>query len=390
MKPPLRVLMVHNYYQRAGGEDFAFENEVQLLRSRGHRVDTYVRRNEELDEASLLSAAMGAIWSRGSLIELTQLIYAVRPEVVHFHNTFPLVSAAGIYAAKRLDIPVVATLHNYRLTCAAATHFREGRVCLDCIGKSVPWPAVAHSCYRGNRAASAVVAGMQIVHRLAGTWSHKVDALIVLSKSMREVLEAGGLPRKKLHIKANFLPDPGMGRGTRHRALFVGRLTPEKGLDTLLSAWRMLPDMPLDIIGSGPLEEVIRRQVQDQRLHNVQIHGHLSHADVLSAMKRARLLLVPSVAYEGLPMTIIEGFATGVPIVCSDIGSPAEMVGSRSVGALFGPGDPEALVKLVKSLWADGQRLEQLRQAGRQEYERAYGSDRCYERLMEIYGGMLF
>lgn len=389
MRGPLRVLMVHNYYQQVGGEDFAFENEVHLLRSRGHEVETYVRRNEELEEASRLSAAVGAIWSRNSLNALRQVIQRSRPEVVHFHNTFPLISPSGIFAAKRLDIPVVMTLHNYRLTCAAATHFRDGSLCLDCLGKLVPWPAVVHGCYRRHRAGTTVVAGMQIVHRLAGTWAHKADALIVLSKYMRQVLETGGIPRKQLHIKPNFLPDPGLGRGSRERALFVGRLTPEKGLDTLLSAWQMLPDVPLDIIGSGPLEPQVQSRIERWNLPHVRMIGHVGHEEVLGMIKVARLLVVPSLAFEGLPMTIIEGFACGAPVVCSDIGSLAEMVGPHHAGALFPPGDSEQLAHLVSNLWKDNQRLEQLRQAGRREYEQTYGPAHSYERLMEIYEDIL-
>ena len=382
------MLLVHNSYQLVGGEDFAFENEVHLLRSHGHEVATYVRSNAELEGTSRVSAAMGAVWSRRSLNELTRLIAATRPEVVHFHNTFPLVSPSGIYAAKRLNVPVVLTLHNYRLTCAAATHFREGHVCLDCMGKVVPWPAVAHSCYREDRAASTVVSGMQLVHRLAGTWNRRVDAFIILSEVMRGVLESGGLPSEKLHIKVNFLPDPGAGQGPRERALFVGRLTPEKGLHTLLTAWGKLPDLPLDIIGSGPLEREVLRAVEERGLHNVRLIGQMGHAEVLTAMKRARLLIVPSLAYEGLPMTIIEAFACGTPVIASDIGSSAEMVGAHQAGALFSPADWEGLARLVRDLWGDEDKLDRFRQLGRQEYARAYGPDRNYESLMKIYDSL--
>jgi len=383
-----RVLMAHNYYLQQGGEDFAFENEVQLLRSRGHQVETYARSNEELDATPRLAAAVEAFWSWRSWNELSHLVHATCPDVVHFHNTFPLISPSGVHAVKSLNVPVVVTLHNYRLTCAAATHFRAGHVCLDCVGKLVPWPAVAHNCYRQDRGASAVVAGLQVGSRMVRTWSHKVDALIVLSEWMRGVLEAGGLPHEKLHIKANFLPDPGMGKEGRERALFVGRLTSEKGVDTLLSGWRRLSDIPLDIVGSGPLEKTIRKMVVEQGLEHVRVLGQITHEEVIAVMKRARLLIVPSIAFEGLPMTIIEGFACGTPVVASAIGAPWEMVGQHA-GAVFKTGDPDDLRRVVRTLWTDDGRLERMRQFGRREYERVYSPDRNYHRLTEIYEAVL-
>src|SRR5581483_9761958 len=195
-------------------------------------------------------AAARTVWSRPAYRVLRELLRAHRPAVAHFHNTFPLISPAAYYACRAERVPVVQTLHNFRLLCPNALFFRDGRVCEDCLGKAVPWPGVAHKCYRGSRSASAAVCTMLTVHRALGTWHTAVDRFIALTDASRRKFVAGGLPADKIAVKANFVdPDPGPGTGAGGYGVFVGRLSAEKGVGTLLKAWQQLGrDVPLKIV----------------------------------------------------------------------------------------------------------------------------------------------
>lgn len=381
----LRVLLAHDYYQRPGGEDVAFENEVELLRRRGHPVETYVRRNEELEEISDLGAAIAAVWSAQSKRELEALIRWFKPDVLHFHNTFPLISPAAYYAASGPGIQVIQTLHNYRLTCPAATHFRDGGICEDCLGKAVPWPAVLHGCYRESRPQNLVVAAMLSSHKAIGTFSHHVNIYVAVSRTMEEVLIRGGVPRERIRLKANFMHDPGVGQGPREGALFVGRLAEEKGVLTILEAWEELRGIPLTILGGGPLEGRIRREIRERRLEMVEVKGHVPHGEVLESLRTARLLLAPSLSYEGLPTTVIEAFGCGTPAVVSNRGATAEMVEDGRDGLTIPPGEARKLAMAVRQICEDEDLGRRLGRAARRKYERAYSPENNYEQLMAIY-----
>src|SRR5215475_13999890 len=250
----MNILVAHNFYKLAGGEDQCVAAEVALLRAHGHRVTQYSLTNDVIDGMGHLQLAGRTIWSRSALCDMRRLIRAHRPQVVHFHNTFPLISPAAYYAAHGEGVPVVQTLHNFRLVCVNAVLFREGRPCEDCLGKMIPWAGVAHNCYRGSRAASAVVAAMLATHRFLGTWHHAVDAYIALSEFSRRKFIEGGLPADKIAVKFNFAyPEPPIGDGSGGYAVYVGRLSPEKGVQTLLDAWQSLGGtVPLKIAGDGP------------------------------------------------------------------------------------------------------------------------------------------
>src|SRR5437773_765730 len=229
----MKILVVHNYYKQAGGEDQCVAAEVEMLQAHGHEVTQYVLHNDAIDRMSRLEVATRTIWSRRAYREIRELIHSHRPEIAHFNNTFPLISPAAYYAARAEKVGVVQTLHNFRLLCPNALFFRAGRVCEDCLGKSIPWPGVVHKCYRGSRAASATTAAMLAVHRMLGTWREAVDTYIALTDFGRQKFIEGGLPPEKIAVKPNFVhPDPGPGAGTGGYAIFVGRLSEEKGLQT--------------------------------------------------------------------------------------------------------------------------------------------------------------
>jgi glycosyltransferase involved in cell wall biosynthesis len=384
----VRILIAHNFYQQRGGEDLVFEEEAQLLESRGHEVLRYTAHNDAIDALPRVTLALRTIWNHRVHTELRELIGRTRPAVMHVHNTLPLLSPAVYHAARAERVPVVQTLHNYRQVCPAATCFRDGRICTDCVGRSVPLPAVWHACYRTDRMASAVVAAMLSVHRLAGTWRKRVDMYIAPSAMTRELFVKAGLPPERIVVKPNFVaPDPGPGRGTGGYVLFVGRLAVEKGLHTLLDAWRLghLPE--LRIVGDGPLAPVIAAAAAS--LPHVRWLAEQERGQVLALLRDATCLVFPSEWYETFGRVIIEAFAAGTPVIAAAHGAAVELVEDGSTGLHFRPGDSRDLVEKVKALTADTDRLSQMRLAARRAFELRYTAEANYRMLLDIYEGVL-
>ncbi len=380
----MRILLVHNRYLQPGGEDVVFAAERALLMRSGHEVVPFIEQNARFDGLNLLGVAVNTVWSRAAQQRLSQMLQEMRPDVVHFHNIFPMISPAAYYVCRKDEVPVVQSLHNYRLLCPNALFFRDGHICEDCMGK-IPWPGVVHACYRGSRAASTVVAAMLVVHRFLGTWTQRVDMYIALTEFARQKFIEGGLPADKIAVKPNFVhPDPGSGEGRGGFALFVGRLSQEKGLDTLLAAWERLQGrVPLKIVGDGPLASEVAAAAE--RLDGVEWLGRKPREEVLDLMKQASFLIFPSRGYEGFPMTIAEAFATGLPVVASNLGAMASLIDHERTGLHFRPGDEEDLAAKVEWMLSHPEALDQMRKETRAEYEAKYTAERNYRMLMEIY-----
>jgi glycosyltransferase involved in cell wall biosynthesis len=385
----MRVLIAHNAYQQPGGEDTVVSAEKDLLIRMGHEVSEYVRHNSEVKYGSPYSnIALGlrTIWSSTSRCELYEVLRAKRPDIVQFHNTFPLISPSAYYACRDLGVPVIQTLHNYRLFCAAATFFREGKVCEDCLSKG-PWRAVRHACYRQSRSASAALAAMLSFHRWYGTWVNLVDRYIALSEFSRAKFVEAGLPPGKIVVKPNFvLPDPGVGSGPREYAVFLGRLSEEKGVRILLEAWTQVhPSRPLRIIGDGPLQNEIRSKTSSSSLSNVRLDGRLPRKESLIALQGAKILILPSTCYENFPMTIAEAYACGTPVIASRLGAMQEIVQDGATGLHFTPQDAGDLAKKVEWAWAHPEEVSEMGRNARAEYEAKYTAERNYKMLLDIY-----
>ncbi|RTH03133.1 glycosyl transferase family 1 [Thermus scotoductus] len=383
----MRVLMIHTYYYQLGGEDDVFAAEAALLRERGHGVAGLTFHNRDLEALPPWRQAEVALWNREAYRRVREAIQTRRPQLVHIHNTFPLASPAVVHAAKAEGVPVVMTLHNYRLLCVNALLFREGRVCEACLGR-LPWRGAIYGCYRQSRAASAVVAGMLTLHRVLGTWS-LVDRFIALTDFARRKFIQAGFPPEKLAVKPNFVhPDPGPGEGRRGYALYVGRLSPEKGVRTLLRAWERLGGkVPLKIVGDGPLAEEVRGAAG--RLPGVEWLGRKAQEEVYALMGDAAFLVFPSEWYEGFPMVIAEALARGVPILATALGSQGSIVDHGRTGLHFRPGDLEDLAAKVEWLLAHPTELARMRKEARAEYEAKYTAARNYEQLIAIYHEIL-
>jgi len=323
--------------------------------------------------------AIDAIWSGRSYRGLEHATRSHSPDVVHFHNTFPLVSPAAYYAVRKHGVPIVQTLHNYRLLCPGATLFRDGAVCEECIERQSLLPALTHHCYRNSHVATTAVAAMLAVHRAACTWHRTVDVYIAPTEFVRRKFIDGGLPPDRIVVKPHFvLPDPGKGKGRGGYALFVGRLSEEKGVRTLAEAWQTLPEIPLLVAGDGPLAGTPWPR-------GITWLGNQPRERVVALMKDARVLVVPSMFYEIGPLTVVEAFACGLPVIASNLGSMAERVGHHRTGFLFHPGDAQDLARQVRWAFEHPEELQTMGAAARREFEEKYTAERNYKMLTDIY-----
>lgn len=385
----MKVLVVHNYYQQPGGEEQIFNTEATLLQSYGHEVLRYTLSNDQIRETNPLVLAKRTLWNSNVYQELRTLVRQEKPNIAHFHNTFPLISPAAHYALKEEGVPVVQTLHNYRLLCPNALFFRSGKVCEDCLGKPLPLPGIIHSCYRGSRSASVMVAATVSFHDCLGTWSKAVDRFIVYSQFAMDKFAQGGFPAEKLAFKTNFLhPDPGVGQGKGGYALFVGRLSIEKGIGVMLDAWRQLDGkIPLKVLGDGPMSGLVSEAME--AIPEIEWLGRRSLEEVYELVGNAAFLVFPSEWYETFGRVAIEAFAKGTPVIASNIGAIAELIDHGRTGLYFQPGDSEDLAAQVKWLLAHPDQLSQMRQAARKEFEEKYTAEKNYQRLMEIYTAVI-
>ncbi len=379
----MRILCCHNFYQRPGGEDLSFEAEARLLESRGHEVHRHTVHNDDIKDRTALGTAVSTLWSRHSHRDVRALIRKFRPDIVHCTNTFPLLSPSIYYAAASEGVPVVQALRNYRLLCVNGYLMRQDRVCEECIG-SLPWRGVLHKCYRESRAASAVVAAMVGLHRALGTWRRNVSRYYALTEFSRRKFIEGGLPAARIAVKPNFLdPDPGEGGGEGGSVVFVGRLSREKGIETLLHSWDLVrTDIELRIIGDGPLRPLVENAAASNPV--IRFRGRLNHEEVLEEIGSARALVLPSLWFEGFPRAIVESFAKGTPVIASGIGSMAEIVEDGRTGLLVLPGHAHQLADAVERL-TRGDEWRPMRTAARAEFTAKYTADVNYEILMSIY-----
>ncbi len=381
-----RVLQVHTRYRQAGGEDEVVAAEKRLLEDAGVSVVQVMFDNPTLGgrpvSPARLTQSISAVWSRAAARRVRDAIKANGSQVVHVHNTFVSASPSVYGAAAACGVPVVQTLHNYRLVCPAATVYRAGRPCTDCLGRAIPWPAVVHACYRGSRAQSAVVTATLAVGRASGAYSRRIGAYLALTRFQRDLLIQGGLPAGRIKVVPNFLePDPGVTDGPRSGFLFVGRLSEEKGLPTLVRAAALVPGT-IRVAGAGPLALLVGAAGQKGEL---EVLGHLDKASVLDQLHGVVAMVLPSVWFEGLPVSVLEAYATGTPVIASRIGSLAEVVIDGVTGLLATPGDASDLADRLR--WASQHPAEMLEMGSnaRREYETKYRGGVHLNALLDTY-----
>lgn len=425
---PLCVLVVHNRYRVRGGEDGVFETECSLLEKAGHKVVRYEKDNREIpDRGGRLGLALGTIWNQRTYREIRSIIREEKPDVVHCHNTFPLISPSVYWAAAREGVPVVQTLHNYRLACLNGYLFRDGKVCEKCLGRT-PWRGVCRRCYRDSRAQSFVAAAMLLVHRLLGTYRRKVSRYIALTDFAKTKFVEAGLPARKISVKPNaFAAAGGEGAGLpatversgasapdRLRVIYLGRLSPEKGVDILLRAWAMLnkngrdaptarplqvpggpgaaeprpgPALTCVIIGDGPERATLEGLANELGISSsVRFLGALPREEALRELAASDLLVFPSLWFEQFAVAPLEAMALGVPVLVSDVARAGTMVEDGATGRLFPAGDPAALAASLRAILSDPVSLRRMGDAARAAFDASdCAPSRNLARLLAVY-----
>ena len=390
-RAPERVLLVHNHYQRPGGEDHVFETEAETLAGYGHAVARLALHNDAADGLSTLALARRTVWSAEGRRLVLEAARRHRADVVHFHNWLPLVSPAGYYGAREAGAAVVQTLHNFRLICPGALLFRDGAVCEACVGKAFAAPGVAHGCYRGSRAATLAVATTVAAHRTMGTWHEAVDRYVAITDFSRAKHVEGGLPPEKIAVKPNALGHmPPLARGGGGYAVLAARLDVGKGIETVARAWRAHPDLPpLVVCGDGPLAHHAAGAARDlgDRFRFV---GWQAREDMERIRASADLFVFPSEWHEGgTPMAFVEALAAGLPSVASDVGAVRCMVESGREARLFPPADPDGLAAAVRQTWADADLRARMGREARATFERHHTAAASYRALRQIYADAL-
>lgn len=362
------------------------EAERRLLEEAGVKVSQVIFENADLREsrsfASDLLLAASAIWSRAAERRVKAAIGANRPQVMHVHNTFPAASPSVYAAAAANDVPVIQTLHNYRFVCPAATAFRDGHACTDCVGRSVPWPAVIHACVRHSRPQSAVAAATLAGHRAGGTFSRGISGFVSLTSFQRDLMIRGGLPADRIRLIPNFLePDPGVGSDLRAGVLFVGRLAQEKGVTALLEASKVVPGV-VRVVGDGPLAPLVEQA--DAEGHVLYL-GRRTRASVVDELRSTIALVLPSVWFEGFPIVLLEAFATGTPVIASRIGSLAELIEDQWTGLLAEPNDASDLADRIRWATSHPDEMRRMGLNARQRYESRFRGQMHLAALFEAY-----
>lgn len=381
----MNILILHNTYQQRGGEDAVVAAESTLLRAAGHDVRVEIVSNDGISGF----AAKARVFARTPFNPtiknwLTNLITGQRPDVVHIHNFFPLLTPAVHEAATELNIPVVQTLHNYRLLCANALFLRDGQVCEKCLHGNRT-AALLHRCYRGSLPGSLALVRMQNRAFRHQIWHRNVHRFIALTEFARSKFVEGGLPAENIAVKPNFVPDPQLGDTTRRGALFVGRLSKEKGVHILMKAWHSLPKIPLTVVGAGPEFERLKAMAPG----NVSFTGKQPSEKVAQYLADTKALILPSICYEGFPMTVVEAFASRTPVISSNIGSLGEIIVPGRNGAHFHPGDAADLSTIVQRLFKNPATIASLGDGARASYEALYTPEKNLIQLEDIYEAAL-
>jgi len=381
----MRILLVHNQYKHRGGEDTVLESELKLLQQYGETVDTLIFDNNQI-ESPLEKIKYGfySFYNPESSRLLENKIKEFCPDVIHVHNFFPIASPALFYAANKQRIPIVMTLHNYRLICPNAMFFRDDQVCETCISKSFALDGVLHGCYRNSRVQTLFLASMTWFHRAVGTWYDRVDKYILLTQFAKNKFLDSSLKLldSKLAVKSNFVKDRGFDLDKDDYCLFVGRLSKEKGIDILLEAFKN-SEKKLLIIGTGPLSQKVKEY--SEKHPNIEYAGFQSIDFIITKLKKAKALIFTSIWYEGMPMTILESLSVGTPVICGDLGGPAEMIENYKSGLTYKAGDSSDLQKKVDWLYDHLTEYKEFCQNARDEFKSKYSEEKNYDQLMHIY-----
>ncbi len=390
----MKVLLGHCFYRSSApsGEDSVYRNEKALLQDNGIEVIPFEKHNDDIEGLNFignLNLARNTVWNNAASEEIKQLIIKAKPDLAHFHNTFPQMSQSVYKTCQALGVPVVQTLHNFRFVCASALLQRNGSPCEDCLGTNLI-PAIKHKCYRGSLIATLPLVSNIVFNQLNGNLEKNVNKYISMTEFTRSRLVKGGLPENKFSVKPNFVTDPGEPSYTMgNYAIYVGRLTDEKGVRTLIDAWMFLPpEIRLVVVGDGELMPTLKQQVSLHNL-NVEFVGYKKREDVFELIQNSRFLIVPSECYEGFPVAVVEAFAKGKLVVASAIGSLNEIVEEDKTGSKFTAANPQSLSSTIENLWYDEEKILRLSHHARETYLAKFTAEQNFKQLISIYNDCL-
>lgn len=389
----MKILAVHNFHRSgsASGDDQVFKSETALLEKHGHDVVRYTVSNDSFDKAGVfgkLTATAGMLWSFKNYKAISEIIKREKPDIMHVHTFFPLLSPSILYAAKRHGVRVVATLHDTRFVCPVATSLREGNICNDC-GDGHYLRMAKYACFKGSRAQSLAVAGIFKYHRIRKSFYKQIDRYICLNDNQIKLLEEIGFDSKKISKKYNFVPDarnvPSVNRDDlpERYAVFYGRIGAEKGIRILQRVWNELDDIPLVVMGGGPLEESFKAWAKQH--NNVYFLGYTQHDECLAIVKNAEFVMFPSIWYEGCSMVEIETESLGKPLIATDLGFSAEAIQDHANGLKVPLNDIDGFVHAIRSLWEAPEECVRMGHEARMDYESKYLPEDNYQQLMNIY-----
>ena len=384
----MRILIAHNFYQIPGGEDAVARSEIDLLRSFGEEVFTYERHNDELKRLNpfkQITHFVSLSHNRHSYNQMREILRKHRPQVAHFHNIYYMMTPSVYQACRDEGVPVVQSLHNYRMMCSNGLLYRDGHVCEDCLRKDV-WEGVKHRCFRDSAVMTALMASTLDRLWRKEVWINAVDRYIVAAEFTRGKYMDRGIPVENIDLKPHFMhPDPGRRQKDAGYVFYLGRLSQEKGVDVLLNAWRSLKDIPLKIAGTGGMEVKLKKFAAEHDLKNVEFLGFLDQHQCQGLLREASLVVIPSVCYENFPRVVVEAFACGVPAVASRLGSLAELIEDGETGLLVEPGDSAALSRGVRRCFENRLQTMRMGENARRVFEDKYSARANYEKLIGIY-----
>ncbi len=384
-----KVLIVHNYYQIPGGEDVVVANEKELLEQHGHTVFLYSRSNSEIKNMRMVKKLLlpfGAVFNFRTYCQIKQIVKENEIDIVHVHNTWNLISPSVYYAARACRVPVVQTIHNFRLLCPGATFYREGRICEDCVSKGFIC-AVRNKCYRNSRMQTFVSVFCNTIHRLTGIYG-KINYICLTEFNKRKLLQLKQISQDRVFVKPNFVSDCGgfvSAKDRANRIIYAGRLDKLKGVDILFEAWKQMGDDAPELVvcGTGPLGKWCKQFVADNHLEKIKLMGAVSNAEVRNLIATAKALILPTQWYEGFPMSIVEAFSVGTPVIGSDIGNVGDMIREGISGVKFDRNSSKALIDAIHILQNN---QDDLYEKVYEYYLSNYSAEMNYVHLMEIYG----
>ena len=382
----MRILLAHNDYLLPGGEDVVFQLEKKLLLSYDNEIDEIIISNQQITNTfSKLVAGIKSLYNPATEKLLKAKITKFKPDVIHVHNFFPLLSPSIFYAAAKNNIPVVLTLHNYRLICSNALFLRNEKVCTKCLHKRIAFPAIYHRCYRNSHLQSLASVMTFSTHNLLKTWNNKIDKFIVLSNFAKKKFVSSkiNINEDNIIVKPNFVYDQGISQQKRQDFyLYVGRLSKEKGIDVMLNAFSQI-DYKVKIIGDGPFKDKVEEFVKKR--DNIEYLGYLDRTEIYNQLKISKALISPSIIFEGLPLTIIESFSTGTPVITSDIGAMGEMVNDGVDGLKFKVNDSSSLIQKLRQFEEELSGSDLVYKNARDAYVKNYSPENNYDQLLRIY-----